>query len=513
MDITAEMLFYRLSKKHTLRAEQVGTPGSVVRGIRIWREEKFSGEAGILYLLEGGPGLRRRVAEEQGCFLVCGSGRTELPEFLPGDTYAVLEEDVAPERLQTELWEAYGDLMRWDARFYEAVVRREDARRIMAQGREMLAWGYAVIDADMKILYQTPDYRQFLEKKADYLPREITQSLMMNPDFHAAAELKESFYYFEENNGREALCGNIFLGGAYYARTVMYVGEKGTRVPAGAREIFERFITHLEEVFTHSPDLAGGSAGDQLHHLFQMLAAGKETDASFRSAVLKRVGWKNDDLYAVIKLRFYETEGWSTHLDTALPYLTRELEREWGNSCAVIEGMAILWIINLSLSGEDTDRHTFHQRVASFVRDHVCNAGVSSRFRDFSLAPCAVRAANVALRIGQAKHPHFWYYLFDDYRLAYMLEKCREELPSSMLCHPALMQLLVYDEEHHTELARTLQAYLQCGLNMTAAAKRIYVHRTTFCRRMDYIRRLTGLDIEEPDTILTLLMSCRLMEA
>ncbi len=510
MEITAEMLFYRISKKYALQRENIQTTGLAVRKVRLWRAEEHFQEQGVLYLLERGEDLARFPAREPGMFLFCDPCAVTAAEAWAKDTYAVLSENTPPELVRDELLEVWNELMRWDARFFEEIIHREDARKIMARGRDMLDWAYAVIDVDFNNLYSTPDYRALIDTKVDYVTREVAQSLMMNPDFHAAAELKESFYYFEEVNSFDALCGNIFLNGMYCARVVMHVGGKGSRIPVGAREIFDRFIAHLEELFAHSPDFTGRGARDQLHHLFQALAADEKTDPSFQSAVLKKVGWERSDLYTVIKLRFYEAAGWNTQLATTLPYLIRELEGEWPNSCAVMDGLAVFWLINLSLSKEDTDQHSFHQRVASFVRDHVCNAGISSRFCDFSLIPYAVRAADVALRIGQTKHPHFWYYLFDDYRLEYMLGKVREELPDSMLCHPALIQLFAHDDEHHTELARTLQAYLQCGMNMTAAAERIYVHRTTFCRRMDHIRRLTGLDIEDPDTILVLLMSYRL---
>ncbi|HCT90638.1 MAG TPA: hypothetical protein DF613_04530 [Lachnospiraceae bacterium] len=510
MEITAEMLFYRLSKRYALLREVVGTPGLEVRDICLWRAGEPFGEDGVLYLLRSGEIPVRIPARGPGMFFFCGPGAKASSELLQEDTYAVLAEEISPDLLQTECLKVCNELMRWDARFFEAVIHREEARKVMAWGQDMLDWAYAVIDVDFNNLYSTPDYRILVNTKADYIPREVALALMMNPDFHAVAELRESFYYFEEYNGYDALCGNIFLNGSYCARVVMYVGGKGSRIPAGARAIFERFTAHLEELFACNPDLIGGDARDQLHHLFQALATDEKPDPSFRSAVLKKVGWKQNDLYTVIKLRFYEAAGWNTQLATTLPYLIRELEEEWPNSCAVMDGLAVFWVINMSLSKADTDQHSFHQRVASFVRDHVCNAGISSRFCDFSLVPYAVRAADVALRIGQTKHPHFWYYLFDDYRLEYMLGKVREELPDSILCHPAMTRLTVYDGEHHTELSKTLRAYLECNLNMTAAAGQLYIHRTTFCRRMDHIRRLTGLDTADPDTILTLLLSYRL---
>ena len=510
MEITAEMLFYRLSEKYTLQIEHIGAPGLAVCGIRPW-QKGMAWEAGIFYLLNGEYRLPERTAKEPGCFLVCNPRKASLQDFLPEDTYAVLDKAAPQELLHTELLELYSRLIRWDARFSQAILHKEDARTIMSWGREMLDWGYAVIDADLKNLYSTPDYAVGWVEDTDDMPREFSHALMMNPNFHAVADLRESFYYYMELNDLDALCGNIFVGGVYYARAVMYVGPKGCRIHAGARALFDRFTAHLEELFQYSTDFIGRGARDQLHDLFLALAAGEKPALFIQSNVLKKVGWKNDDQYMVIQLRFYEAAGWNTQLATTLPYLARELELEWHDSCAVIDGLAIQWLINISRSGEAKDQHVFHQRVASFVREHVCHAGISPRFRDFSLIPYAVRAADAAFRLGQTRNPHFWYYLFDDYRLEYMLEKTGEELPPSILCHPAILKLMVYDEEHRTELAQTLHIYLRCNLNMTAAAEKLYIHRTTFCRRMAHIRQLTGLDIQDADTILSLLMSYRLL--
>lgn len=47
---------------------------------------------------------------------------------------------------------------------------------------------------------------------------------------------------------------------------------------------------------------------------------------------------------------------------------------------------------------------------------------------------------------------------------------------------------------------------------MSAAAEKLYIHRTTFCRRMDKIRELTGIDLDHADTILLLQLSFSLEE-
>ncbi len=91
-----------------------------------------------------------------------------------------------------------------------------------------------------------------------------------------------------------------------------------------------------------------------------------------------------------------------------------------------------------------------------------------------------------------------------------MKETLTNALSPDFLSHPAKEMLDDYDREHHTELSKTLQAYLDHDRNMTTAADAIFVHRTTFCRRMDHIRKMTGIDLEDTDTLILLELSYRM---
>ena len=80
-----------------------------------------------------------------------------------------------------------------------------------------------------------------------------------------------------------------------------------------------------------------------------------------------------------------------------------------------------------------------------------------------------------------------------------------------MLVHPAVQTLLEYDAEHEGELAQTLHVYLDCHCNATEAADRLFIHRTTLFRRLERIWALTGLDPNDSDETLLLMLSFRLL--
>jgi DNA-binding PucR family transcriptional regulator len=51
-----------------------------------------------------------------------------------------------------------------------------------------------------------------------------------------------------------------------------------------------------------------------------------------------------------------------------------------------------------------------------------------------------------------------------------------------------------YDDQYRTDLAATLEAYLEQNCNMNATAAAIFAHRHTVAYRLDRVKELTGLD-------------------
>ena len=86
------------------------------------------------------------------------------------------------------------------------------------------------------------------------------------------------------------------------------------------------------------------------------------------------------------------------------------------------------------------------------------------------------------------------------------IEKLEALIPSTWLLGA------LDDDANGTELLPTLREYLVSGLNATAAAKQLFIHRNTFYQRLDKIQQLITSDLENPDTRLFMLMSYRFVD-
>jgi hypothetical protein len=71
---------------------------------------------------------------------------------------------------------------------------------------------------------------------------------------------------------------------------------------------------------------------------------------------------------------------------------------------------------------------------------------------------------------------------------------------------PRMARLVDYDDRNNTDLAASLRAYLDAGLNIAKAAQILVVHPNTLRYRLERIQRITGLDMQDPqDRLLTAL--------
>ncbi len=56
---------------------------------------------------------------------------------------------------------------------------------------------------------------------------------------------------------------------------------------------------------------------------------------------------------------------------------------------------------------------------------------------------------------------------------------------------------LSVEELIDNEMIRTIEVFFKCGLNLSEAAKELYIHRNTLIYRLDKIQKITSYDIRE----------------
>lgn len=407
-------------------------------------------------------------------------------------------------------------LLEWDLNFMEGILKKRDPDELFIAINELIDRDFAIVNMDMQYVYCTDGYamsRSLLENKK--LPPSLFQDLVSDKHFHQVASEKGSFYFFTDSVERMNLCHNIFAGDQYIARIVLTLNTGEMQLPKGAEELFAIYAHHVQDMFTNNSVIREKIAKEQMDGLCRMLLKNQRVDPAKMKGVLEDFNWKTGDEFIAILLKFNTESGWDAQLYMMLPYLCSSLETEWPGCYTMHMDDEILLVLNCNnetyrSKNKQKVRDSILQKLAYFVRENTCKAGVSPVFTDFTQLKAAMDAAEAAYQIGLDTKPYLWYYLFDDIRLDYMVNSIKESLPQDLLEHPALRILKDYDKTHRSELNKTLYVYLKNNLNMTAASEELYIHRTSFCRRINQIKKLTELKLENPETVLTLLLSYQL---
>jgi purine catabolism regulator len=133
---------------------------------------------------------------------------------------------------------------------------------------------------------------------------------------------------------------------------------------------------------------------------------------------------------------------------------------------------------------------------------HLFSFGVSRTVATPVEIATAYDQATKALQIGRRIHGQGAVTRFDSlgvFRLLSLIDDA-EELRSFAL--ETLGPLLVLDPDDRDDLLRTLEALVECNLNVAKAARRLYFHYNTLRYRITKLERLLGPFTTDPDLCL-----------
>lgn len=166
----------------------------------------------------------------------------------------------------------------------------------------------------------------------------------------------------------------------------------------------------------------------------------------------------------------------------------------------------------LNLTREEPGFQELRHRISPLCMDYGLYGGISSPVRGIRALDQAAKQADIALERAFELRGADWVQSFSDCALEYMLGSIHSGLEPRYLAAPEWLALRSYDRDHDTRYFETLRTYLLMERDIPKTAKALIIHRTTLIYRLNKIRALTGLDLEDPDLRLYLLLSLRLLE-
>jgi purine catabolism regulator len=133
-------------------------------------------------------------------------------------------------------------------------------------------------------------------------------------------------------------------------------------------------------------------------------------------------------------------------------------------------------------------------------RSHPGVRGLARAYRE---AEQALAVARALLGGGQTIH-------FEGLGVQRLLFQLRDNPELASFYEDMLGRLQAHDERQGAELVSTLEAFFDCHGNHVRTAQRLHLHRNTLLYRLDRVRQVLGVDLDDPEMRLALQVALKI---
>lgn len=335
-------------------------------------------------------------------------------------------------------------------------------------------------------------------------PLSLIHDFKIDMEYLRTLNTTGSDIYSKDLRGYRILYRNLWIDGIYEGR--ICIDELQTALLPGQFFVLEYLGSFIEQCIGSNNLFQLNRKNDMRQFFSDFL---DETLSDFQKIpyYLSFLNWNRDDRYLCLHL---DTEQQNEHMHSSAATLGHiEYQIPSGIAFLYHEGIAV--IVNLSY--DHSSIPDVISSLAIILREGLFKMGASSQIHDFMLLPQGHTQATAALELGKRSGSMIWCHRFDDYVLEYILDESSSRISPELLCSDALAILQKYDEKNNTELYHTLKTYLELERNVLQTANTLFIHRSTLFYRIERIRKLTNIDLDNSKTRLILLLSFRLIES
>lgn len=309
--------------------------------------------------------------------------------------------------------------------------------------------------------------------------------------------------YSAEQRGYPILYMNIWQGDHYEGR--ICVNEMESPIRPGQFSVIEHLVK-LIVLALKNRRLVQFNKDNDLKHFFTEYFSGTLSDSALPYKILQMLDWKRYDSYLCLRLEAKQQDMRMMSSAAAIGHI----ETQVFGSCAFVYRNGISAIVNLTYSHTSTSNVL--SSLAILLREGLMKMGASMEIRDFLLLPQGHSQAVTALDLGINSNSTSWCFRFDDLTLEFLYKKASEIFSPELLHSPKLTRLKEYDKENNTDLFQTLKVFLEMERNVLQTSKLLYIHRSTLSYRLERIKKITGINLEDPKERLILQLSFYFME-
>ncbi len=488
MKLNLDMVARELGREMTVQAYGAPCTELDLEGLRF-----FSGQTqlGQLYLMDG----HWPPADFSGCAL-CRNPDGVWPG---GDDCRLLAVYTSMElpalaNCILEVFDRYND---WDRRLQQGVRDNLDLREIAGMAAELLDGRILVSDKKLHLLadshfYKTNDLSQE-DFQGQALPEHVVRAILSEalPDHEQGLQPYVTGRLGQY--GSLVYCVDLCIGGRREATCALM--EEGHPLPIFALPVFQHVIDYILSSFLFHQGTTGRTARPLRRLVEDLLQSDRPTESQKQEAEIYQ------KTYAGCRCAVIDPLPGQQY---SLEYLRLLCEQAIEGCIAVLLGEQVAAIF----PAEGASRQL---RLPNLSQYPVA-VGLSEP--GGSLTDCfnLYRQAREALRLGRRREPDGRRFLYRDVQLEYLTETVLADVPAVMVRTAGFQRLLEHNAHASADYVETLRVWLDHEMHVTDSAAALYLHRSSFLKRLDKLQELLGEELQTPDGRLLLRLQLTLWE-
>lgn len=349
---------------------------------------------------------------------------------------------------------------------------------------------------------ETHDYYNAEPDEGEFMDEDEENLLSFTPGFSDTYLKKEPSLFPKGSFRYDHIYSNIYEGDQYLGRIIVDSAYK--EFIDSDFTIIKWLTDYLKQILLQSSELLLG-VSKHFELMMQQLLVKHMPFQNGYDLILTENNWERYNKYRCVFLKPLNNATLGTIVTNFALYLNEYFDSRY----ILLTETTITLIFNITKSKySDQDQL---QRLELLIQKYPYRAGVSTIFEDISDIWIYYQQAQQAFKIGEKIQPFNNFNHFDNCALQLMIENSLGNFGSEFYYTDSIKKLLFYDMENNTDLFNTIKVYLNNGLNATKALEELHICRSTFLYRINRVKDLTGIDLDNSNTRLYLLILSQIM--
>ncbi len=351
----------------------------------------------------------------------------------------------------------------------------------------------------------TTQFEHNSESGLYHIPLRMIDEFKYDPAYQATFSEHSAGLWGNAQNrtGFRSLFVNLWDGTYYCGR--LLINERQTALKPGqftAAEYLAEYAMMIIRRDIHTKNHSYRSFDDT----FVDLVEGKPVDREEFRNMMGILNWKRSDRFVCMRIQNQDVRISVNPVSALRSVLSTQLK----HFISFFYEQQLCIVLNLTLSGMTPGM--IHQHLAPQIRDNYMCGGISNPFVGMAMFQAAFEQAAAALSYANGSRSNAWLISFEECALEYFQNCTLKTMPMELYIAPQIYKLQAIDNERGTEYYRTLRAWLLNERSIPKTSEALIVHRTTLTYRLDKLREIIPMDLDDPNLRLYLLLSYHMLE-